>query len=399
MSDTIRPGNSYTEEPLLTLTNANGSAFELANSTVRLTATTATGTQIVDHFITFNALGNVTASSNMTVVGTSASGIVSNNLTAIETLSMTGWMYWTASVTDILGNTEPVAAGTWKVSSNLRAGLPGSITRRDLRRMILGEVGGIRILKATANGSDVTFIDATNLIGENNTYIDQQAYFAGGTVQNLELIRHVTGSNRDQRAIGFGLALPMPTAIGDVVELVNMRGTGYQIADVHQALDEAMISARTGSLIPATQTMGTYSRTTGSLEIPPDWVLISGIQWQDEAGAWRPMRIASRAGGDGWSVDKYNRLVEVGGTWGYKIDGATVRLAGMTAPERLEHDDDTTGVNAEWLTAQAVANLLQGSYLRHPTQERRDIVFQAQQKANGLRALAVNRIPANAIKL
>jgi hypothetical protein len=184
------------------------------------------------------------------------------------------------------------------------------------------------------------------------------------------------------------------------VELVNMRGTGYQIADVHQALDGALMAARSSALIPATQSMGAYSRSTGALEIPPDWTLLSGIQWQDESGAWRPIRLAApgRAVTAGPSIS-YNRLVEVGGSWGYRIDGATVRLAGMTAPGPLTHDEDTTGVNAEWLVAEAVARLLQGSYLRHPTPERRDIVFQAQQKANSLRPLIVNRLPANAVKL
>jgi hypothetical protein len=211
MSDTLRPGNSYTDEPLLTLTNGDA-PFVLANATVRVTATTAAGTEVVNHFITFNALGDVTASSNMTLVGAYTGGVVSNALTAAETALMTGWTYWTASVTDSLGNTEPVASGTWQVRGTIRAGLPGSVTRRDLRRMILSEVGDIKVLTATANGSNVTFIDATNLIGENNTYIDRQAYFTGGTVANLEELRHVTGSNRDLRAIAFGLSLPAATA-------------------------------------------------------------------------------------------------------------------------------------------------------------------------------------------
>ena len=397
MSDQIVQGRAYTDIEIA-LVKQDETEFPLAGSTVTFTASQG-GVPVLVQSITIDVFGTVTVSDGLALGpdGVSA-GVVLQSLSAIETAALPrGWVDWTVTVTDGLGNVNDAVCGRWLVTTTYAC--TGGVTRRMLRRMILGEVGDLKLLKATADGANVTFFDTTNLIGENNTYIDRQAYFSGGTVRNLEEVRHVVGSSRDQRNISFGLALPEETHAGDVVELVNMRGTGYQIADVHQALDTALLSARKTAFTPVTQTMGAYSRSDGSLAIPHDWVLVSAIQWQDDSGAWRPIRISSRAGGDGWSIDRFARVVEVGGTWGYRIDGATVRLAGAVAPSPLTHDDDSTNVSTDWLKAEAVAILLQGSYLRHPTQERRDLVFQAQQKANGLRPLVVNRLPPNAVTL
>jgi len=398
MSNQVVQGLTYPDIPI-TIKDTNGAKFPLANTTVTFTATQA-GVSVLVQFITIDVFGSVTAASGLSLGPDGAdAGVVIQDLTAADTAALPrGWVNWAVTITDTTGAPYQVDCGRWHVTTT--ASCLGDVTKRTLRRMILAEVGDLKLLTATADGSDVTFIDATNLFGENNAYIDRQAYFSEGTLDNLGELRHVVGSNRDQRAIGFGLQLPADTTTGDVVELVNTRGTGYQIADIHRALDDALITARDVALSPVSMELTTpFVRDEGVVTIPDGWALISGIQWQDECNRWRSIRIAPRVGGDGWSVDRFNRLIEIGGGWGYRLDGRTVRLMGAITPDTLVHDDDTTPVNPEWLVAEAVARVVQGAYLRHPTQERRDLVFQAQQKANGLRPLIIHRLPPNSVKL
>lgn len=274
------------------------------------------------------------------------------------------------------------------------------VSRKDLRRMILNRVGDIKVLTATANGSNVTFIDATNLVGEQNAFRDREVLFTGGTALNLGETRHVAGSDKSQRAIGFGLALPAATALGDEAELINTRGIGFSFADVHQAINNAMAVARTVVSDPVYQVIGTaFDATDGFVDVPEEWTKVSGIEWQDGNGTWRPMRVAPRLGGDGWSPDRANRWILVGGTWGQRIDGKTVRLRGYKPVGTLDSDSDTTMVSTDWLVAESLSHLLGASALSYPTPDRQRAAERAERAAQGLRYMLASRLAPGTVDM
>lgn len=274
------------------------------------------------------------------------------------------------------------------------------VSRKELRRMILNRVGDLKVLTATANGSNVTFIDATNLVGEQNAFRDREVLFTGGTALNLGLTRHVAGSDKAQRAIGFGLALPAATQVGDEVELVNARGIGFTFADVHQALDNAMAIARTVVSDPVYAVIPTpFNALDGFVEVPEEWTKVSGIEWQDGSGRWRPIRIAPRLGGDGWSPDRANRWILVGGTMGRRIDAKIVRLRGYKPIDPLLTDADTTMVSTDWLVAESISQLLSANALTYPTPERQRAAERAERSAQGLRYMLASRLAPGTVDM
>jgi len=270
--------------------------------------------------------------------------------------------------------------------------------RKTLRRRVLLELGDLKVLTATANGTDQTFIDAINLIGEPNAYIDRQVLFTGGTSANLGVINQVNGSSKNSRSLSLAVTLPAATAIGDECELINTRGVGYTFQDVHQAINKAIAEAARECTILVTAD-DTFSQSAGSVAIPESWSVFSGIQWQDSIGRWRGIVPAPRLAGPGWSVDRVNRAVLIGGDWASKLDGRPVRMTGATDPGPLNEDSDETPVNPDWLVAEAAAILLQSKYLLHPTPQAERTFAMLRQKANQLRVFTISRRLANSVRL
>ncbi len=270
--------------------------------------------------------------------------------------------------------------------------------RKTLRRRVLLELGDMKVLRATANGTDSTFIDAINLIGEPNAYIDRQVLFTGGTSANLGVVTQVNGSSKNERALSFATTLPAATMTGDECELINTRGIGFTFDDVHRAINAAIAdAAREATVLAAAN--ATFDRATGSIAIPDEWSVFSGLQWQDRCDRWRGIIPAGRLGGAGWSVDRVSRTVQIAGDWAYKLDGRPVRLSGATDPAPLTQDSDETVVNPDWLVAEAAAVLLQGKYLLHPNPQAERTYGMLRQKANQLRVFTVTRRLANSVRL
>lgn len=266
-------------------------------------------------------------------------------------------------------------------------------TRRQIRRDVLRAVGDLRILTATADGSDVTFIDTVSLVGETGAYRGREVIFTGGTTANLGEIRYVTGSSSQQRGIGFGIALPAATATGDEAEMLNTRGTGFRIQDVHDAINQAIRGIANRALVPAGTDDLAYARGNAIIA-PADFATIENVQWKranDQCAEWRSLPKATRPNGFGWSVDPATREVVIAGRPGWWIDGGTVKVWGLAPPPELFDDGDETKLDPEWLTNAAAALLLRARYLRMPTPETERLVYMLSQKADALERRATSR--------
>ncbi len=388
----LRQGNSYDDVPIVTLTNEDGSPFDLTNSTVRLTAVDQHGVVVLEHFVTIDITGAVSANNHMTLVGTAISGQVRNSLTAAETLALSGWIRWTMTLEQADGNTNPVASGAWNVTDGVIYRVPSGITRKTLRRRILQELGDLITLTATADGSNQTFIDQRRLIGEPDAYRGQQCLFTSPGLNYAEE-RYVTGSSRSTRSITFDFALPGATLTGDEAELANFRGIGYRFAEVHRAIETAIENAADTATEPVVMLVDSaFARVPGTVTIPDDWVGITGVQFQNDSDSpWQNLTYSSRILGSGWSVDRANRVIHVGGERGYRIDEKSLQIMGMRRPSPPETDDDLIGVNAEWLTAECVAHLSMAAYRRNPNQERQSVMAMDYQQAGILRSRVLKR--------
>jgi hypothetical protein len=259
-------------------------------------------------------------------------------------------------------------------------------TRKTLRRDILGDLGDVRILTATDDGSDTTFIDTENLFGEVDAYKGREFLLTGGTEANLGEIRYVTGSSASQMAIGFGVSLPADTAEGDEGELINTRGIGFRFRDVHEAINRAIRTVAGDALVPTSVTSATYARGDG-IALPDEFATVEYVQWLDPSDdtIWRTVPKAPRLNGAGWAVDRSTRTVVIGGSWSTTLDGQTVQVWGLAEPAELDSDTDATTINPEYVKVQAEAYLMRALYLKYKTQELGNIATQLRDEAGVLR--------------
>ncbi len=265
-------------------------------------------------------------------------------------------------------------------------------SRRKLRRDVLRGLGDLRVLTATSTGTDVDFRDSVNLTGEPGIYRGREVIFVQGTSANVGEIRYVTGSSQTLNAIGFGDALPAATATGDVAEMVNTRGTGFHIQEIHDAINQAIRNIGDRALVP--MPVEHLSYTAGDeLAIPDEFLTIEDVQWLDEndEDVWHSIRRSPRVTAGGWSVNKGSRTISLAGSAPSLVDGRTVRVWGLAEPEELFADGDETTIDPEYLTMQARANLALERFMRNPTPETERISFLFEQRAGILRAKAVTR--------
>lgn len=261
-----------------------------------------------------------------------------------------------------------------------------AITRRQLRRDVMANLGDITILVATANGTDVTFIDTNNLDGEVNRYRGQYVLFAGGTAANIGQQRYITGSSSTQRAIGFGIPLPAYTMAGDEAEMINGRGIGYQFQDVHNSINEHLRMIAQQVLVTSGANESPYAYGS-PIVLPPEWRTVEFVQWQDQYDQylWRNVPKADRPNGNGWWVDKATRTLNITGKSGQNISGFTARVWGLVEPAELYDDNDVTVVDAEWLKFAVVASMLRMKQMKMFMPEMERMMFQLSQKADALR--------------
>lgn len=397
---TLRPGNS--EETTISLVDGDGAPFQLYDSTVEFILYDQLGTEVLAHTLSIDGFGVTTLTDGLDVVGSPADGVILDTLTSGESTGLAGWHRWKVFITDSNGNRSvaPVIWGGWNFVAESPYIVPNGTPRITIRRRVLQKLGDLIVATASANGTTQTLIDQKRLIGEPNAYRGMQALLTTfGANQGEE--RYVTGSARDTRSITFDFSLPEATVIGDEVELINFRGTGYHFEDVNRAIATAVDDAAKGAPEPVIlANTAAFTRVPGIISIPDDWVAVSGVQWRDDDDStWQNMTYSGRQLGSGWSVDRANRTVNIGKQMGYRIEDKDTQIVGFRIPAAPEFDDDLVGIDASWVVAECVSLLSSASYRRTPTPDRQAVMAIDQQAAGILRSRVLQRTGPNVIRL
>lgn len=231
-------------------------------------------------------------------------------------------------------------------------GATGGTTLRQLRRSVFNELGGIVVLSATRQTPGDRFTDVDNLTNQAGSYAGRQVYATVGNEHNVGQFRTVTQSNREA-TLQFSRSFPQPFSVGDEVEMVNPRGLGVTIEEVHAAINDALRTA--GPTVRAT-----HEATADSEEIPipDDWVAIDSAQYADPRSGWRDLRKAARPGKAGWAVDRARRTIVISQHFGRKTHGLPLRFTGYVQAAPLREEDDVTDVDFEWLVTEAASSIL-----------------------------------------
>lgn len=399
MTETIKPGNTHTFST--TVLDEDGALWQLSDSSIIETITDLYGTTVLTHTLVVDDTGTAIVEDGITMIGASADGSIERELTAVETAALDdGWYRYDLDLIDSTGNRYDIENGAWQIKSTHTPVQATGITRLDLRRNILRRLGDLIIVRATATGTTTTLIDQRNLIGEPDAYRGRFIRITGGTVGNMGEIRYISGSSRSNRSITLDDALPEITAIGDEAEIANMHGTGYRFQDVDTAIDSAFQAAADFALETVAYEAGTFDEDTPYIQIPPEWVTISGVEWQDpDTLVWNRMAYHHRKYGEGWTLDRPSMRVYVSGSMPDRINEATIRLIGQQRPTTPVYDSDRTNLNAEWIIARCVSELSSAAYRRMPTPERERIMGYDLQNEQSVRSRVTKRSSPNTLRL
>lgn len=221
-------------------------------------------------------------------------------------------------------------------------------------------LGNVIVATATANGSTTTFIDTTHLSISDNALVGREAYFVSGA--NSAVSRTISASNQAAGRITWVTALTS-TLIGDVVEIHNVRASGWTVQEIHDEID--------GVLREASDSLPNYDRDNlvavfdqdaPVSTIPATYRGIYQVAWLDASGFEHVVPAARDAGDPGWWVNRNENELAINGDWRQAMDTYTVRIYGTKVYSALSTDASTTTCNEEWLVNQVCANLcMQGS--------------------------------------
>lgn len=318
--------------------------------------------QIADDFAVIEAYalpsGATTAAAALSEIG-SGEYAVSFTPTTAATWTMhvvydSGGVFREFSQTYVV---DTVAAASTPVTPGGTVG----ITRKDLRRMVMGDrLHDLLVLTATAGGTVNQFTDDVELTDAQNAYLGSQAMPTGGTAPNLGAVVRVIGSDAATHTLTVTPDLPSPTQAGDEWELVNLNGRGWRFQEVHRAINAVLRTAFAEFLIDRTDVVAAaFDANAPTVAVPDGVTHVAAVLVQDPSGDWTDVRRARRPGayGNGYWIDRAAGTVGIEGRYRWYADGLVVKLVGKGRHPDLVDDSSLVYVDPDWLADEVAAQL------------------------------------------
>lgn len=266
-----------------------------------------------------------------------------------------------------------------------------SLTRRELRRKIAGDMRDLLILTAHEGSSTNMIVDRTELGGSDNTFVSSQIMCVTGP--NTGHVARVTGSSQAGRSVSFDPQLPTPPQVGDEFELVNLRGTGFRFQEYHRVIDSIVGANRDRWLVRENSEPIRFRPGAPYIPLPDHWLGIYGVSLILPDGSDIPFKPARNEGARGWHCDRGSRTVSFGGTDLMLAADQDVVLHGLIPHPMLEDDDDVLLMDNEWVALQAASKLAQ----RRGDREWNQWAVEWARMAAGERPAKLFRYPANTV--
>ncbi len=249
-------------------------------------------------------------------------------------------------------------------------------TRLQLFQDIAAELGDLIQLTQSGTGSTTTvFVADEDMVFADGSLNGREAYYATTdetSADNQGLRRIVWDTSQDDTAITVSPAWPATPATGDVLLLVNSRGTGVSIPEIFSKIDQLVRRVSSQLATEVADTPATFDASAPVLEIPTTWRYILGAQVEMGASGsedWHPLL------GNALYVQKWDRTATVKAQYRTLCHNKRVRLIGAIPltelvagidedEEPYTADEATTWVPSSWLAKLAAAELLEAAYKR-----------------------------------
>jgi hypothetical protein len=157
----------------------------------------------------------------------------------------------------------------------------GTTTRLQLFRDVADELGDLISLTSTGTGTTTTLTAANDMLYPDGSLAGREAWYAtasGASLGNLYSRRIVTSNDESAGTITVSPAWSAAPIATDVVLLVNSRGTGVTIPEIHRKINALIRRVATELAVEAADTAATFSASSPVINIPTAWDGFLGIQ-------------------------------------------------------------------------------------------------------------------------
>ncbi len=238
-------------------------------------------------------------------------------------------------------------------------------TRLQLFQDIALELGDFIELEATATGTTTTFVSTEDMLFPDGSLDGREAWYATAqtaSTANAQTRRLITDTDYDNATIEVSPAWSANPQIGDVLYLVNSRGTGVTVKEIHQKINQLIrrVAVELGDEVAGTPQAFDY--TSPALAVPTTWEDVLGVQVEFDSTTYAG--IYDSVIGDPLTYQRADRTAVVKPQFRAGWHGLNVRLIGTTAAAELSDDTDTTSVPASWIAKLGAAQLLEAAAKR-----------------------------------
>jgi len=243
----------------------------------------------------------------------------------------------------------------------------GTVSRLQLFKDVAVELGDLIQLTATTTGTTSTFISTSDMLYPDGALNGREAWYSfsngAGSAANKWTRRLVTGNTQSTGTISVMPAWSAAPISGDIVLLVNSRGTGVEIPEIHWKINQLIRRVRTELATEVVDTAATFSASSPVINIPTAWDAFLGIQIERNpnlTGVWDNLI------GKPYTINHWDspKTVTINMTHRGVCQGKRLRLIGAIDLVELDDDDDTTTAPASWIAKTAAYELLEAVALR-----------------------------------
>jgi hypothetical protein len=231
-----------------------------------------------------------------------------------------------------------------------------SQTLAQIRRRTADVLGDMRQLTATSNGTTTTFVDTFNVNTGTDDYRKCEILFTSSP--NDGLVSVVTSVTQSTGTITFTPARTS-TQSSNTAELYRMRGTGFQVAEYHRAINDAIQELHGVYLIDSMQDVtDAYDADTQYFVSPATMHKMYRVEYQTTEGYWKEIPPANRPGSlGGWTPEPTTGNVRIEGRIAQLADTLSLRCWGYTLQAALSADADICYYDAEAVALKAAMRL------------------------------------------